>query len=48
MIGICESPDVRVAMFSRKVWRSAAPSFERMICRELSAALAIAGGGAVE
>ena len=48
MMGICELPDVRVAMFSRNVWRSALPSLERMICSEVRAELAIAGGGAVE
>lgn len=48
MIGILESLDVRVAMFSRSFWRSAEPSVERMMCRDVSAALAIAGGGAVE
>lgn len=48
MIGILESPDVRVLMFSRSFWRSAVPSVERMICSEVIAALAIAGGGAVE
>ena len=48
IIGILEPPDVRVAMFSRSVLRSAVPSLDRMICSDVSAALAIAGGGAVE